>query len=66
MTQTTVSPEEHSALDAARQLNIDLNRLYMLLRLGRVAGRKVNGQWRIPASAIEDRLRERAVAARGR
>ncbi len=51
--------EELSALEAARRLQIDLNRLYVLLRLGRVAGRKVNGEWRVCAHSVEERLRKR-------
>lgn len=51
--------DELSALEAARQLQIDLNRLYVLLRLGRLAGRKVNGEWRVCARSVEERLRKR-------
>ena len=47
---------ETSALDAAKRLGIDLNRLYVLLRLGRIDGRKVNGEWRVPEKAVEERL----------
>jgi len=35
---------ETSTVEAARRLGIDLNRLFILLRLGRIAGRNVNGQ----------------------
>ena len=39
-TASARSANELSALDAARLLNVDLNRLYNLLRLGRIEGRK--------------------------
>ena len=48
--------DDLSAIDAARRLGIDLNRLYVLLRLGRIGGQKVNGEWRVQASAVEQRL----------
>ena len=50
-------PDDLSAVEAARRLDIDLNRLYILLRLGRLAGHKVNGKWRVSISALEQRLR---------
>lgn len=50
---------ELSALEAARRLGIELNRVYMLLRLGRLAGRKVDGEWRVCKRAVEERLRKR-------
>jgi hypothetical protein len=46
---------EISALEAARRLQVDLNRLYVLLRLGRVVGRKVEGQWLVLSSSVEQR-----------
>ena len=46
-----------SALNAARRLNIDLNRLYVLLRLGRIKGRKVNGKWEVCSRTVEERIR---------
>ena len=64
MTEQAATLDERSALETARLLDIDLNRLYVILRLGRLAGRKVNGQWRISSHAIEERLRERATAAK--
>ncbi len=47
---------EMTALEAARTLGVDLNRLYILLRLGRIDGRKINGEWRVPGHAVEERL----------
>jgi predicted site-specific integrase-resolvase len=54
---------ELSALDAARRLGIDLNRLYVLLRLGRIEGRKVEGEWRVPGHAIEQLMSRRSITA---
>ena len=56
--------EELSALDAARRLGIELNRVYVLLRLGRLDGRKIDGEWRVSGQAVEERLqrRQRTVA----
>jgi hypothetical protein len=52
--------EELTAIDAARQLGIELNRVYVLLRLGRLAGRKIaDGTWRVDMRAVEDRLQRR-------
>ena len=50
---------ELSAIAAARQLNIDINRLYALLRMGRLEGRKVDGEWRVCIRAVEERLQKR-------
>jgi hypothetical protein len=63
-TNTVHSDEELSALDAARRLGIELNRVYVLLRLGRLDGHKVDGEWRVCGRAVEERLqrRQRAVA----
>jgi predicted metalloprotease len=55
----SVSVEDLSAIDAARRLGIDLNRLYVLLRLGRIDGHKVNGEWHVCGRAVEERLRKR-------
>ncbi len=55
----SVSAGDLSAIDAARRLGIDLNRLYVLLRLGRLDGHKVNGEWRVCGRAVEERLRKR-------
>jgi hypothetical protein len=55
----SVGSEEISALDAARQLGIDLHRTYILLRLGRLIGRKVDGEWRVCSQSVADRLSRR-------
>jgi excisionase family DNA binding protein len=53
------SNDELRAIDAARRLGIDLNRLYVLLRLGRLNGHKLGGEWRVSRVAVEERLRTR-------
>jgi hypothetical protein len=55
----TDEKKDLTALDAARQLGIELNRVYVLLRLGRLAGRKVDGKWRVSISGVEERLQRR-------
>jgi hypothetical protein len=59
-----ISVNELTAIEAARRLGIDLNRVYLLLRLGRLDGHKVDGEWRVCGRAVEARLqrRQRAVA----
>jgi hypothetical protein len=59
-----ISVNELTAIEAARRLGIDLNRVYLLLLLGRLDGHKVDGEWRVCGRAVEERLqrRQRAVA----
>jgi excisionase family DNA binding protein len=53
---TTKKNAEITAIDAARRLGVGLDYLYGLLWTGRLSGRKVSGRWRVPLSAIEERL----------
>ncbi len=48
---------EISAVEAARRLGVGLDYLYSLLWTGKLAGRKVNGSWRVSAEAVEERIR---------
>lgn len=48
-----------SAVEAARRLGVGLDYLYGLLRVGKLEGEKAGKQWRIPASVIEARLKQR-------
>ncbi len=60
MSTADKSPErEYSAIEAARALDVDTNYLYQQLRLGRIAGHKVGEEWRIPETAIQERLKQR-------
>lgn len=47
---------EVNAIEAARRLGVGLDYLYSLLWTGKLSGRKVSGRWRIPLSAVEQRL----------
>ena len=51
--------KELTATESCRHLGITLDALYRLLYAGKLPGRKVEGIWRIPLSAVEQRLRER-------
>jgi len=51
--------KELSAIQAARRLNVGLDYLYGLLWTGKLQGRKVGKQWRIPATAVELRKKAR-------
>lgn len=50
---------ELSAIEAARKLGVGLDYLYSLLWTGKLQGRKVGKHWRIPAEAVEVRLKQR-------
>lgn len=50
---------ELSAIEAARKLGIGLDYLYSPLWTGKLQGRKVGKQWRVPAEAVEARLKRR-------
>ena len=49
--------KEVSAAQAARRLKVALHYTYSLLWSGKLQGRKVGKQWRIPAQAVEARLK---------
>lgn len=51
--------QELSAIEAARRLGVGLDYLYSLLWTGKLLGRKVGKRWRVPADAVEARLRQR-------
>jgi excisionase family DNA binding protein len=46
--------------EAARKLGVTVDAIYRRLYSGRLAASKVDGKWRIPAQAVEERLRQRA------
>lgn len=50
--------------DAARKLSVTIKYVYDLLYMGKLPGQKIGRQWRIPAEAVEDRLKKRACDAR--
>lgn len=59
MVRQTKKPEEVSATEAARQLGLGLNYLYVLLRTGKLAARRVDGRWLVSVDAVADRLKNR-------
>ena len=56
-----IKEKEFSAVEAARRLGVGLDYLYSLLWTGKLLGRKVGRQLRIPANAIEARLKQRGA-----
>jgi len=44
---------------AARKLGVSLYYIYQSLWAGKLVGRKVGKQWRIPAEAVNARLKQR-------
>jgi excisionase family DNA binding protein len=57
----TNEKQELSAVESARKLGVGLDYLYSLLWTGKLSGRKVGRKWRIPADAIEARLKQRGA-----
>jgi excisionase family DNA binding protein len=57
----TTKTQEISAIEAARKLGVGLDYLYSLLWTGKLQGRKVGKQWRIPVEAVETRLKQRGA-----
>jgi len=54
-----VRAKEMTATQSCRRLGITLDALYRLLYAGKLPGRKIEGVWRIPAAAIDARLKKR-------
>jgi excisionase family DNA binding protein len=53
--------KELSAIEAARKLGVGLDYLYSLLWTGKLQARKVGKQWRVPAEAVEARMKQRGA-----
>jgi excisionase family DNA binding protein len=51
--------QELTTREAAQKLRIGLDSVYALLWAGKLAARRVEGRWRIPASAITERLKRK-------
>ena len=51
--------KEISAREAAVRLGLRLDSLYALIWAGKLQAHKLDGRWRIPAAAVEERLRAR-------
>lgn len=56
-----MAEREMTVAQAARALGVTLHHLYSLLWAGRLTGRKVKGQWRVSAHAVEARMKERGA-----
>lgn len=54
-----MAKNELTAREAAQHLSQRLDSVYALLWAGRLPGRKQDGRWFIPASAVESRLKAR-------
>jgi|NGEPerStandDraft_6_1074524.scaffolds.fasta_scaffold101436_3 excisionase family DNA binding protein len=52
---TELTPRE-----AARRLRVSLYFIYQSLWAGKLPAHKVDGRWRIPAKAVDERLRAQA------
>ena len=48
--------ETMTAPEAARVLQIGMNRLYVLLLSGRLPGKRVDGRWQIEAKDVRARI----------
>ena len=56
-----MSKERHeiSAIEAARLLGVGLDYLYGLIWTGKLEGRKEGNRWRVAASSVQSRLKNR-------
>jgi len=50
-----------SAVQAAIDLQMELDYVYKLLRMHKLDGEKVDGEWRVSKKAIEERISGRAA-----
>jgi excisionase family DNA binding protein len=50
--------------EAARRLSVTTKYIYDLLYCAKLPAEKIARQWRIPAEAVEDRLKKRTSDAR--
>lgn len=51
--------KEFSVPEVSRQLGCSLKWVYDLIYCAKLSAKKVAGHWRIPASAVEERLKRR-------
>ena len=54
-----MTEREISVAETARTLGVTLHHVYSLLWGGQLEGRRINGQWRVSADAVEARRKER-------
>jgi excisionase family DNA binding protein len=60
------TPGEVTPRKAAQKLGIRLDAVYSLIWAGRLPARKVDGLWRIPIAAVEERIRAAQAARRNK
>jgi excisionase family DNA binding protein len=53
-----MAEEEKTVAETARTLRVTLHHVYALIWAGRLIARKVQGQWRISADAVQARQKE--------
>jgi excisionase family DNA binding protein len=56
--------ETMSIVEAAKQLNVEVNYAYALARSGRLKARKDGRQWLVSAKAVEERLDRLGVSSK--
>ena len=52
--------DKMTANEAAKELGVELNYLYNLVRTGRLEAEKQDGEWAISAQAVRERINRRA------
>jgi excisionase family DNA binding protein len=53
--------EEVGVAEASRRLGVNLDYLYALIWAAKLKARKIDGKWRIPVAAIEERIARRTA-----
>jgi excisionase family DNA binding protein len=59
MTRKQATEATLTAYEAARRLGTSAAYLYTLIYTGKLPAEKIAGAWRVPATAIDQRLKER-------
>jgi len=59
-----MSKDTMTANEAAKELGVELNYLYNLVRTGRLEAEKEDGEWAISAQAVQARLEMLAASSR--
>ena len=60
-TQPAIQPRTMPVEEAARRLGIRINSVYLLLREGRLTGRKINHIWMIDEASVAAQRRRKVV-----
>ena len=62
--RTEMAKDTISAIEAARRLNVSLNFLYDLARVGKLDARKEGRHWRIGTEAVRERQERLATTSK--